>query len=208
MLNKKYTIGQYIIKMIKPKIFNIYLDTNLLFIIDDKFDDLNSIISTLLNIKPMFLDCHNDNSSIFLYINPNIDKLIEQKLIYNDNHSYVICNLDKIGYTDTINNDNISKFIKSQNLGLILGYPPIAVKDFEYIIAKPRQFKRYKIQVDYFGINFVLLEIHYDEAMKFLIETYLIPEDFELFCKSKSKYYNFLFNYQNEFSFQNNAIKI
>lgn len=207
MLNKKYTIGQYIIKMIKPKIFNIYLDKNLLFTIDDKFNDLNAIISTLLNIKPMFLDCHNDNSSIFLYINPDIDKLIKQKLSYHRKHSYVICNLDKIGYTDTINHTNIAKFINSQNLGLMLGYPPIAVKDFEYIISKPNQFKKDKIKVDYFGINFILLKIHYNEAMKFLRETYFIPEDFKLFCKSKSNYYKFLFNFQNDSLSQNNTIK-
>lgn len=206
MLNKKYTIGQYTIKMIKPKIFNIYLDTNLLLVIDDKFNDLDSIISTLLNIKPMFLDCHNDNSSIFLYVNPDIDDLIKMKLTYYYKHSYVICNLDKIGYTKDTKYNNIVNFIDSQSLGIILGYPPIAVEDFMDAIYKPI-YKDYKIEIDYFGINFVVYERNYDKAMKFLKETYVIPKDFKNFCNMKKNYYNTLFNYNN-IAFEQKAMEI
>lgn len=135
------------------------------------------ILLVLLKIKPAYWrnTSELDSPNLIKYINNDICKF----------------NIDYIYKTYMKSNGSLSKFVllfnndfitsrkdfyeafsnrNHKEIGLALGFPPIAVNDF---ITNP---DANRVALDYYGFKFTVKEANYKEALNYMKNTYVISD--------------------------------
>lgn len=153
-------------------IIKIFFNKKLILIIniDKGVSNLDTIILTLLKIKPMFYGMMEYE---IIYINPELYKLLRLKFLKikkSDDFTSIIIYDPKKCIFNSKELKNMFSNVKENhyNIGLALGFPKKAILDF-------CERKENRIGLRYYGFTLSVSKENYQECLKELKERYNIP---------------------------------